>query len=243
MPSERHKSRVPFGSALDDTHTSIELRPSQCPIDVDAQLLSVLHLPHAGLGGALALSQPPEHALDGWDWGDLRNRNASHVTDRVKQRGALAIALSVIPAIATPQQIQAAQQITASDFFPARHDPSSRLTRTYNDVITEPPVYANWHGFSHHTAAIVEHLMKDSSGGVGARDRYRDGKGVVRTREVLMRLSIKEIEIFVDGVADDDIVRRHDTSRYFRMRSELSSDLPDTRDQRVLNCSCRSVLF
>jgi hypothetical protein len=57
---------VPFGSTLDHTYASKELCPSQLTIDVDAQLLSVPHLTYAGLGGALAFSQSPDHSLNGW---------------------------------------------------------------------------------------------------------------------------------------------------------------------------------
>jgi hypothetical protein len=61
--------------------------------------------------------------------------------------------------------------------------------------------------------------MKDSSGRVGPRGRYCHSKRVVRTPEVFMRLSIDNLEVLVNRVADDDIVRRHGTFSVYRNAS------------------------
>lgn len=64
--------------------------------------------------------------------------------------------------------------------------------------------------------------MKDCSGGVRPRDRYRDGKGVKSPREVFVGLGVNEFEALVGSVADDDIVRRHSNSQH---RRNVGADL------------------
>lgn len=143
----------------------------------------------------------------GWEF-EVQRQVVCVTSTRNLVRGDVEL-LFIVPGLAREQQTRVTRRITASDPFPVRR--AASVHPKTNGLLRR--LRSNQPRIAQGAAAVVQHLMEDASHGEVLRGHDRSSEGSEWTGEMLQRLRIDQLEIFVGGVANDDIDRRHGTGQ------------------------------